>query len=190
MSQFQFRSQSILLRAFESVDTPQLQAYLNDPDLVGRRYVPDGFSDLVPLSTRQVEAIVEQWQKETESWTLAIADANTGELVGHVRADWEWDPHCPSVCVVLAPAGRHRGYGSAALGLAVGYLFLETPAHVVSGWVASWNDPALAFAARNRFRQAGRRPCAAMHGGVFTSDVAFDLLRSEWETAGRRLHGA
>ncbi len=180
MSSPGFCTEQVLLRAFEPGDVSSLHAYLNDPALAGRRYLPEGFSDLAPLSMRQVEGVIEQWQKETESWTLAVLENASGELVGHARADWEWDPHCPSACVVIAPAQQRRDFGSAALALAVAFLFEQTPAHVVSAWMASWNEPALTFARANGFTEAGRRPRGGMHGGAFYSEVAFDLLRTDW----------
>jgi RimJ/RimL family protein N-acetyltransferase len=180
MSSLGFRTEQVTLRAFEPADAASLHAYLNDPALAGRRYLPDGFPDAAPLSIRQVEGVVEHWQKETESWTLAVLENASGELVGHVRADWEWDPHCPSACVVIAPPHQRRGMGTAALAMAVAFLFEETPAHVVSAWMASWNEPALAFARANGFAEAGRRPRGGVHGGAYYSEVAFDLLRTEW----------
>lgn len=171
----------ISLRALEPSDIPALQVTLNRPELAGRRYVPDGISDFAPLSARQVESIVERWQKEDESWTLAVVDTPSGNLAGYVRADWEWDPHCPSVCVVIAPERQRQGLGSAALDAALAFLFEETPAHVVSGWASSWNESALGFALRNGFREAGRRPRGGVHRGAYFSEVAFDLLRVEWK---------
>jgi diamine N-acetyltransferase len=174
------RTNQLWLRAFEPDDIAPLRAYMNDPALAGRRYVPDGFSDLTPLSTKHVEGVLEQWQKETKSWTLAVIKSGSDELVGHVHADWEWDPHSPSTHVVISPAHQRRGLGSDALAIAVDFLFEETPAHVVCAWIASWNEPALAFARASGFHEAGRRPRGGVHGGAFYSDVAFDLLRPEW----------
>jgi RimJ/RimL family protein N-acetyltransferase len=185
-----FRSGSIALRAFELGDAPALCAYLNQPTLAGRRYIPDGFPDLAPMSMRQVEGVIEQWQKETGSWTLAVVDAESGDLLGHIRADWGWDPHCPSACVVIAPGRQRQGIGTAALDLALTFLFDEIPAHVVSGWASSWNELALAFARRNGFQEAGRRPRGGMHAGEFYSEVAFDLLRSEWNVRKGSCHAA
>ncbi len=179
-SGFAFRSGNVALRVFEPGDAPALLAYLNSPSLAGRRYLPDGFPDCAPLSMRQVEAVIEQWQKENESWTLAVTDAASGSLVGYARADWEWDPHCPGACVVISPDHQQRGFGSAALSVALTYLFEETPAHVVSGWMSSWNESAIALARRAGFTEAGRRPRAGVHAGAFYSEVAFDLLRMEW----------
>jgi RimJ/RimL family protein N-acetyltransferase len=180
MLSFSLKRNGIALRAFEPADVHALFAHLNDPALEGRRYLPDGFPDLAPLSARHVEGILEHWQKESESWTLAAVDTSSGALLGHVRADWEWDPHCPSACVVIAPPQQRRGIGSAVLAVALAFLFEETPAHVVSGWMSSWNEPAIAFARRNGFSEAGRRPRGGVHAGAFYSEVAFDLLRAEW----------
>lgn len=185
-----FRDTRIALRAFEPEDAPSVHTYLNDPALAGRRYLPDGFSDLAPLSVRQIEAVIEHWQKETEAWTLAILDTASGAVVGHARADWEWDPHCPMVGVVIAPTHQRKGFGSLALGIALRFLFEETPAHIVSGWMSSWNEPAIAFACAQGFTEAGRRPRSGVHEGTFCSEVAFDLLRREWRARQEGKHGA
>jgi len=190
MAGLSFRDRRIVLRAFEPADAPSVHAYLNHPALAGRRCLPDGFSDLAPLSVRQTEAVIEHWQKENESWTLAILDTASGAVVGHARADWEWDPHCPSACVLVAPAHQRQGLGSLALGIALRFLFEETPAHVVSGWMSSWNEPAIAFARAQGFTEAGRRPRGGVHEGVFYSEVAFDLLRREWLARQEGRHGA
>lgn len=185
-----FSRDGILLRAFEPADVPTLHAYVNDPALAGRRYLPDGISDLAPISLRQVESVIERWQKEDEAWTLAIVDVASGTVVGHARADWEWDPHCPSTCVVVAPGHQRRGIGSVALAIAVDFLFEETPAHVVNGWASSWNEPALAFAVHSGFSEAGRRPRGGVHDGAYFSEVAFDLLRPEWASRTVTRHAA
>lgn len=187
---FTARDGRIALRAFEPRDVQALVAYLNDPALEGRRYLPDGFPDLAPLSTQHGEGLLDHWHKESRVWTLAIVETESGALVGHARADWEWDPHCPTASVVVAPPHQRRGFGSAALALALGFLFEEIPAHVVSTWAASWNEPALAFALRNGFHEAGRRPRSRFHAGEFYADVAFDLLHSEWEARKGARHGA
>jgi RimJ/RimL family protein N-acetyltransferase len=190
MPRFSFSTRDTSLRAFEPADAAELQVYLNHPDLAGRRYLPDGVSDLAPLSMRQVEGVIERWQKEDKSWTLAIVDAASGAVLGHTRADWEWDPHCPWVSVAVAPSHQRRGIGSAALAMALRFLFEETPAHVVSGWMSSWNEPAIAFAAKNGFSKAVRRPRAGVHAGAYYSEVAFDLLRREWMSREVTRHAA
>ncbi len=177
---FPFVRETIALRALEPGDAPLLQRYLNHPALAGRRYLPDGVSDVAPLSLRQVEGVIEQWQKDRDAWTLAVLEAACGTVAGHVRAEWEWDPHTPSVSVVISPDHQRRGLGSAALDLALRFLFEETPAHAVSMWIASWNEEAVAFARRNGFSEAGRSPRGGVHGGRFYSQIALDLLRREW----------
>ena len=59
-----FQTEQIKLRPFEPQDAAAVRAYLNHPKLSGRRYVPHGFPEEVPLSLNQVEAIIKKWGEE------------------------------------------------------------------------------------------------------------------------------
>jgi RimJ/RimL family protein N-acetyltransferase len=50
---FPFRGERVILRAFESEDVPALHAYLNHPELAGRRYIPWDFPNEFPLAKKQ-----------------------------------------------------------------------------------------------------------------------------------------
>ena len=175
-----FETERIALRALESEDAPTLQAYLNDAGLLGRRYIPWSSRDAEPLSRAQVAAILEEWGKGKKSLALGIASKASGRLIGHATCEWGWDLHCPSISVVVAPPQQRSGYGSDALRLLIAHLFLDTPAHTVTGWIASWNEPALAFAAAQGFTESGRIPRAGLKNGVYYEQVVVDLLRREW----------
>jgi RimJ/RimL family protein N-acetyltransferase len=58
------------------------------------------------------------------------------------------------------------------------------PAHNTTTWVAAWNAPALAFATRHGFRQAGRLRRAGIRHGAYYDLVILDMLRSEWPVEG------
>ncbi len=102
-------------------------------------------------------------------------------LIGHAECDWGWDPHCPSVTVVIAPPYQRRGYGSAVLEMQLRYLFEFTPAHTVSAWVQSWNEPALAFLQANSFHNCGCMRRTGIHQGEYCDTQVWDLLRREWQ---------
>lgn len=183
-----FHGDAITLRPFEPSDVAALAFYLNHPDLSGRRYIPWGFPELAPLSHGQVEAITQKWAKTEAGLQLAVILRETEELVGHAGCDWEWDPHCPDVSLVIAPAHQQQGYGSEVLHLLLGYLFRNTVAHNVSGWIADWNRAGLQFAARHGFRECGRSRRAGVQQGRYFDMVVVDLLRPEWEPAGGTQH--
>ena len=50
----------LTLRAFEMSDAPALHQLLNEPELVGRRYLE---KDRDPLSLQQVEDLLNKWTK-------------------------------------------------------------------------------------------------------------------------------
>ncbi len=186
-----FQGQTVVLRPFEPDDAPALQAYLNHPDLSGRRYIPWKFSDLAPLSRKQVEEIIQKWGEEDKELHLAVVTRESGELLGHCECDWGWDPHCPSVGLVIAPEHQRRGYGSQALDMLLCYLFEHTPAHNVSLWMADWNQAARTFAARHGFQEIGGMRRSGLRGGRSFDLVVADLLRPEWQARhGGGAHGA
>jgi RimJ/RimL family protein N-acetyltransferase len=183
MSEALFQSDRIALRPFEEEDVPALAAYLNHPDLTGRRYIPWSVPEIAPLSRKQVQGIVQKWGDAERALTLAIESRDHRDLLGHAECDWSWDPHCPSASVTVAPAHQRQGYGSEALSLVLCYLFKHTPAHVITCWIADWNESGLQFAAHHGFRQAGRLRRAGIRHGEYFDMIVSDLLRSEWGTA-------
>jgi RimJ/RimL family protein N-acetyltransferase len=189
-----FVGETVSLRPFEPDDVKALQEYLNHPDLMGRRHVPWGLPEFLPLIEPQVHSILERWAAEERSVVLAI-DAHiqkqawglSGEssqvsvLVGHAEFSWGWDPHAPSVSVVIDPEHQRKGYGSEALFLLLQHLFAFTPAHNVSCWIADWNEAALGFAAANGFQSAGHMRRAGLYEGRAFDLVITDILRPEFQ---------
>ena len=179
-----FGSQALSLRPFEPDDLPALRLYLNHPELAGRRYIAWRLPELAPLSASQVEQYFSQLQENQEGFTMAITLGESQELIGHAECDWGWDPHCPTLTVVIAPAYQRRGYGSAVVRMQLRYLFEFTPAHTVSAWISSWNAPGLAFAQACGFHDSGRMRRSGVFQGKYCDTCVMDLLRGEW-LAGR-----
>jgi RimJ/RimL family protein N-acetyltransferase len=181
-----FRSDDISLRPFSVDDAPALETYLNHPDLEGRRNIPWSFPEYAPLSLQQIEGVIDKWGKAENGLHLAVIQRESGELIGHAECDWDWDPHNPSVSVVIDPGRQRQGFGSQALQLLLRYLFAFTPAHNTAAWIAAWNAPALAFAVHHGFRKAGRMRRAGIRHGAYYDVVVLDILRPEWQAKGGR----
>ena len=178
-----FEGRLIRLRAFEPGDAAVVESYLNHPALQGRRYIPWSFSDTLPLSGSQVADIIQKWGATEKGLALAVAQKAGGQVVGHAECDWDWDPHNPTVSVVIDPARQRQGHGGEALALLLRYLFGFTPAHSVSCWIADWNREGRRLAAQHGFHDAGRlRRAGLWHGAPFDL-VVMDLLRREWQAA-------
>jgi RimJ/RimL family protein N-acetyltransferase len=184
MGTARFASERLSLRALEADDVEALQAYLNEPAMIGRRYIPWAVRDAVPLSRRQIEEILDSWAKEKKAFTLGIELRETGELVGHAGCSWGWDTHCPGVSVVVAAAHQRTGIGSDTLSLLLKYLLDDTPAHNVNSWIASWNEAGLAFARKHGFTESGRIPRGGIRDGAYYEEVMVDILKREWTAAG------
>lgn len=186
-----FQGNSVALRPFEPDDVPALQAYLSHPDLEGRRYLPSGFSELVPLSRKQVEAVCEKMAGSEDGINMAVILPGSGLLVGHAGCDWGWDRHCPDLFLVIAPDQQRHGFGSEVIALLLRFVFEHTPAHVVTGWVSDWNAAGLQFLEKHGFQQAGRSRRAGIRHGSYYDVVVADLLRQEWLSRSKgNAHGA
>jgi RimJ/RimL family protein N-acetyltransferase len=176
-----FQTENLELRPFEPDDSQALQAYLNHPELSGRRYLPRGFPNEIPLSFRQVEELIKQWGEGTSEAHLAVILSDTGELIGHTDIEWEWDPQTPWVTVVIAPPYQRQGYGSQTLHQIMSFLFESTVAHNVSGWMADWNRASRAFAKKHGFQESGRSRREGIRKGKYYDAILVDILRPEWE---------
>jgi RimJ/RimL family protein N-acetyltransferase len=175
-----FETETLQLRPIEPDDLPALGAILNHPDLFGTRYIPWEFPEDLPLSSGQVEAILKRWSEGDKQVHLAVQRRESQELIGYAELEWEWDPHCPFLAVVISPLQRRLGYGSGVLRLLLGYLFGCTPAHNVTGWIPEWNQAGLKFARYNGFQECGRSRREGLRDGAYFDAILVDILRSEW----------
>ena len=178
---YQFSTPLLEFKPFTKEDLPALHGYLNLPELSGRRYLPRGFPEELPLSSEQVEKIWEKWGEKKNGFVYAVIHQESRELIGHVEADWGWDAISPGISIVITPGYQRSGCGSEALKLMLSYLFNNTVAHNVSSWMAEWNTPARAFAAKHGFQEVGLEHCIGERKGEYYGEFTVDLLRPEWQ---------
>jgi len=180
-------TEQISLRQFTPEDAAALHAYLSHPELSGRRYIHWKFEQNLPIPLQSAEKIIAKWTEAEDSFTYAVIKKDDQSLIGHVSADWEWDPHMPDCAVAIDPEHQRQGYGTQALSLVLDYLYDFTMAHNVSIWIVEWNQPARAFIEKMGFTNVGQLRRADYHGGQFYDELVFDLLRPEWK---ERRHAA
>jgi RimJ/RimL family protein N-acetyltransferase len=176
-----FSSMLVDLRPLTADDFPTLLTYLNHQELTGRRYIPWGFPNEVPLSQKQVEGILSKWGEKEKGFVLGIVDQEKGGLIGHVETSWGWDPHNPDLSILIAPAHQRQGFGSETLRLVLTFLFEHTPAHNVAGGFSDWNETARHFATKHGFKESGFIRRDGIRKGAFYDTVIVDLLRPEWK---------
>ena len=179
-----FQTEQIKLRPVEPEDASALRAYLNHPKLGGRRYIPRGFPGDVPLSMIQVEEIIKQWGEEKREAHLGIELTDKHELVGHAEFEWSWDPMAPWISVVIARPFQRRGYGTQVAQLIMSYLFDNTPAHSISGWMADWNRAGRSFSQKLGFKESGRTRREGFREASYFDGILVDILRLEYQSAG------
>jgi RimJ/RimL family protein N-acetyltransferase len=185
-----FAGVKIDLRQFEPDDQAELARIVNHPLFRGRRYIPWGFPDELDLTPQQIEAVLKQWIEAKNELHLAIIDKAAGRLAGYVEFSAEWDPHTPSVSVVVMPDFQSRHVGTEAVSLVIQYCFATTPAHCITCWVAGWNEAGLSFARSLGFKDAGCMRRAGIREGKYFDTRILDLLRPEWNQRHGGSYGA
>jgi RimJ/RimL family protein N-acetyltransferase len=177
---YPFRGKMVELRPFVPEDRDSLFHYLNDPKLFGRKYIPWQMSDFYPLSYKKIDQIIEKWDKGEKEINLAVILQSSRELIGHCQVEWNWDPHSPSISIVISPSFQRKGYGKEVLALLSNYTFMYTPAVNISCWIYEYNEEGILFAKSCGFQAAGHMRRVGIYEGKYFDFVLFDMLRSEW----------
>ncbi|MHA1941698.1 MAG: GNAT family N-acetyltransferase [Candidatus Hodarchaeales archaeon] len=181
MQQNPFENEKIRFRPFTKDDTLELNEYLNHPALLGRRNVPWGFPENLPLSADQIESIIKNWLSKKKGFCYAIEEKSTGNFLGHVDCDWNWDTLQPSIAVTIKPSMQNNTFGSQTVNLALNYIFNSLPTLSVSCWIVEWNQDGLNFAKKHKFKSCGRMRRAGYFNGKFYDYIILNMLRKEWE---------
>lgn len=176
-----FRSERLQLRAFEPEDISALHAYLNYPELNGRRGLPWRYPNEQPFSKAQIEQLLKRWAAGEKEFHLAVTLREDGTLIGHANCDWGWDAHCPDIDLVISPAYQFQGYGSEVLALLLDYLFGYTPAHCIGTGTPDWNHEGIRFARKHGFKPNGAVRRVGLRQGQGYDWLGLDLLRPEWQ---------
>lgn len=142
-----------------------------------------------PLAASQMQKRYENLEKRMSasgnSAYFSVRSRQDDRLLGFLHFEWIfWSTGGCTLKLALAPDERNRGYGRAALDLALNYAFFETNLHRVSAWVPAYNPDALRFFQRAGFQEEVRRRQAAIWAGRRYDLLGLGLLSQEWE-AGR-----
>ena len=144
-----FTGELVSLRPFENDDAEQLVSYLNHPDLTGRRYLPWGFSEVVPISSQQAGKLIEQWNDWDRKINLAIVRTEDEALIGHSGLFYWFDEYSPRIALVIDPEVQGNGYGADAVNVILRYLYEHTVAHNITCTYGDWNKQAAGFHKEN-----------------------------------------
>lgn len=182
MSSSIFETSLTRFRPFRKDDIELLDEYLNQPALLGRKNLPWGLSEYIPLSRPQIEEILKKWLEKKKGFVLAIEEVSSSTFLGHIDLDYGWDTLQPSISITITPSQQRNHFGTAALQLGLNYVFKNLPAVQVNCWVSEWNAAGVKFAEKNGFKQCGRMRRAGLFKGKFYDIIVLDILKTEWRT--------
>lgn len=168
---------SVLLRPVETEDVGRVASLLAHPDLAGSRGLPGNHEG--PRSVRSLSTAVEE-VIDSEFGVSWVVDVD-GVVVGFATAEWWWDALSPWIHVVIDPAHRRHGHGSAATRHLLDHLFSETVAHLGQYSVPGWDADGLSFADSIGGFRTGARRRDGVRRGRFYDSVTFAITRQTWE---------
>ncbi len=180
MSSSLFETDLIRFRPFRKDDIELLDEYLNHSALMGKKNLPWGVSEYIPLSRPQIEEIHKKWLDKKKGLVLAIEDVSSSTFLGHIGFDYGWDTLQPSISITITPSQQQKHFGTAALKLGLDYIFNNLPAMQVNCWVSDWNAIGLQFAEKNGFKQCGRMRRVGFFKGKYYDIIVLDMLKTEW----------
>jgi RimJ/RimL family protein N-acetyltransferase len=173
-------AETVRLRVITPADVEALTAMYLDPDAAGEQ---NWFGHAPAKARRMRERVAGGETIGDQHGSLAV-EAADGTLVGEVSwnlVDNSTPPNgrCWNVGILVLPAHRGRGYGSAAQRAMAEYLFAHTPAERVQAGTEAGNVPERRALLRAGFTEEGVLRSAVFRGGAYRDMVMFSLLRNE-----------
>jgi RimJ/RimL family protein N-acetyltransferase len=112
---------------------------------------------------------------------FSVEETGTGDLAGHVTL-WGATARTRSstLALMLGPAARGRGLGTATVALTLRYAFAEMGLHRVGLSAWAFNERALRAYRACGFVEEGRRREVVLHGGRWHDEVLMSVLDREW----------
>jgi RimJ/RimL family protein N-acetyltransferase len=168
------------LRAIDRGDLPAIHRWMNDP---GLWILQGGRPRLLPeeASERWFEVELDKTDP-FDGRTLAICDLD-GAILGTItfgRVD-QMDRACEIGLYLGEPGNRNRGLGTAAIRLAVAYLFDQLGLNRI--WLQVHSDNALALRCYEKvgFVREGVLRQSRFFNGRFHDFVVMSVLAGEWK---------
>jgi len=166
----------VYLRPLEKSDLPQLQVWMNDPQLRGL------IGETMPSSQAGIEAYFERIQKDSSRVWFAVVEKATQRLIGEcglLRMFYAWRTTDLSI-MLCDPAARGKGLGREVMHLLLDYAFGYLNFHRVSIGVVGSNIHALNFYEKVGFRREGVQRDGYFYNHSYQDFVMMSILEDEF----------
>ncbi|MCX5399815.1 GNAT family N-acetyltransferase [Streptomyces sp. NBC_00102] len=173
-----WRGRGIAFAALDPDDAELIHAWRSDPVIAHE----------VGTWPRSLSAVRERVESDLENgdrddFVVLLPD---GTPLGHIAlTGQDIVDGSAAIALMLDPAHRGQGYGTAAVDALVDLAFGELPLHRVEAETHTTNTAALGVLAKAGFAQEGVRRSACMHRGRRHDLGLHALLREEWEALTR-----
>ncbi|MFW9916840.1 MAG: GNAT family N-acetyltransferase [Candidatus Thorarchaeota archaeon] len=162
-------------------DLELIRFWFNTPSVRGKIHLDDEINPWLAITEEQMKALYEKWTKKERRTHLMIETNDQQTPIGLVSWDIEWDSHCPSMDLFIAPDhARNDDFWLESLQLLLNYLYNYSPAHSVSWWISELDSERLAFAQKLGFQDQGKMRRIAIVEGRDVGLLVLDMLKREW----------
>lgn len=168
---------TVYLRPLERSDAPQLEAWINDPE-VSRSLMPRG-----PMNLQAEEAFVDHITRSPTDLVLGIMVRESERFIGTLglMAINTQSRHAGCGLVIGDKGEWGKGYASAAFGLLIRHAFLSMNLNRLWLHVYEFNKAALRVYQKLGFRQEGVLRQHHFGDGRYHDTITMGILRDEWQ---------
>lgn len=171
------RSDRARLTALTPDDIPTMQPWFEDAVFMRQL---DAFP-AKPKTADELKKWMEEAQSSKNGFIFGIRPTNGSELLGLLEMDEIlWTHRTSWLSIGIAPDLQGKGYGRAAMELALKFAFDELNLHRVQLTVFAYNTRAIALYESLGFVQEGTHREFLLRDGVRYDMYLYGLLRWEW----------
>ncbi|GIW10716.1 MAG: hypothetical protein KatS3mg061_1773 [Dehalococcoidia bacterium] len=168
------RGQQVLLGQPCRDEAPTYLRWLADPEVT--RFLPMRHPPSLPMEEEWLETMARS--ERDVVWTVRREEQLVG-VVGLHLIDW-LNRNCIQGVMIGERTVWHSGIASEAVGLTLGYAFLELGLEKVKGYVALPNEASLKMAIRCGYKQVGILRREWYRDGQWIDRWIGEVLRDEW----------
>lgn len=175
------KGKNVILRPVKRSDIQNFLKWFNDTEVI--QYL----NLYLPMTEMAEEKYIEELgttRSRTDAvFVIEVLEDNSSKPIGNIGLH-SISPKDHNATFGIAIGEKDywsRGYGTEAARLLINYGFEQLNLHRISSFAVAFNERGIRLHKRVGFKEEGRQRECKFKNGKFHDEVAFGILREEWE---------